>query len=70
MSTYDKMIEKDVKGEEPLYRPMNWKRVERAKSRRTKRGEWFKGGGQGNETVIFVPATPGSELKRRHEKQR
>ena len=68
VSAYDKMIEKDMNGEEPLYRPRNWKRVERAKSRRKKRGEWFKGGGQGNETVIFVPATPGSELKRRYEK--
>ena len=40
---------------------------ERAKCRRAKKGEWFKGGEQGNETVIFVPATPGGELKRRYQ---
>ena len=57
LSAYDKMLEKDAKGEEPLYRPRDWKRVERAKCRRAKKGEWFKGGEQGNETVIFVPAT-------------
>ena len=31
-------------------------------------GEWFKGGEKNNETVIFVPATPGGELKRRYQK--
>ena len=67
LSAYDKMLEKDAKGEEPLYRPRDWKRVERAKCRRAKKGEWFKGGEQGNETVIFVPATPGGELKRRYQ---
>ena len=68
LNAYDKMVEKDANGEEPMYRPRSWKRVERAKSRRAKMSEWFKGGGQGNETVIFVPATPDSELKRRYQK--
>ena len=39
--------------------------VERAKRRRAKKGDWFKGGDQGNESVVFVPAMPGSELRRR-----
>ena len=68
LNAYDKMVEKDANGEEPMYRPRSWKRVERAKNRRAKMSEWFKGGGQGNETVIFVPATPDSELKRRYQK--
>ena len=68
LNAYDKMVEKDANGEEPMYRPRSWKRIERAKSRRAKMSEWFKGGGQGNETVIFVPATPDSELKRRYQK--
>ena len=33
-----------------------------------RKSEWFKGGKQGNESVVFVPATPGSELKRRYER--
>ena len=57
MKAYDMMTEKDATGEEPLYRPKGWKRVERAKGRRTKRTDWFKGK-KGNESVIFIPATP------------
>ena len=34
---------RDAAGEEPLYRPKGWKRIERAKGRRTKRTDWFKG---------------------------
>ena len=66
LKAYDEMVNKDQRGEEPLYRPRDWKRVERAEERRTKKGEWFKGSGSKYETVIFVPATPGSELKKRY----
>ena len=68
LSAYDAMVKKDEQGEEPLYRPREWRMVERAKSRRAKKGEWFRGGKQKNETVIFVPATPGGELKKRYQK--
>ena len=66
LKAYDEMVSKDQRGEEPLYRPRDWKRVERAEERRAKKGEWFKGSGSKYETVIFVPATPGSELKKRY----
>ena len=62
------MVEKDEQGEKPLYRPRGWKMVERARCRRAKKGDWFKGGKQKNETVIFVPATPGGELRKRYQK--
>ena len=47
--------------------PKGWKRVEHAKGRRTKRIDWFKGK-KGNESVIFIPATPQGELRRRFVK--
>ena len=28
---------------DPLYRSREWSKVERAKERRTKKGEWFRG---------------------------
>ena len=64
LSAYDKMVENDEQGEEPLYRPGGWEMIERANcSRRAKKGGWFKRGKQSNETVISVPATPGGELR-------
>ena len=43
-----------------------WNRVGRSRARRAKKNEWFKRGKAGNESVIFVHATPGSELKKVH----
>ena len=68
LHAFDRMLEKDKDGEVPLYRPRGWNEVERAKGRRAKKGDWFKRGDQGNESVVFVPATPGSELRRRYQK--
>ena len=66
LDAYDRMMDKDQQGEEPMYRTRDWKKVERAKARRKKKSEWFKGAEGRNESVIFVPATPGSELKKRY----
>ena len=60
LHAFDKMVEKVKDGEEPLYRPRGWNEVERVKGRRAKKGVCFKRGDQGNESVVFVPATPGS----------
>ena len=68
LHAFDRMLEKDNDGEVPLYMPRGWNEVERAKGRRAKKGEWFKRGDQGSESVVFVPATPGSELRRRYQK--
>ena len=62
---YRVLKEKDERGEQPLYRPKMWKRVDRQKERRMNKMNWFKKGG--NMSVVFVPATPGSELKKRYE---
>ena len=64
MKAYNLMIELDASGERPLYRPREWKRLERARERRGKRESWYRKGGF--NTVIFVPATPGSRLKNRY----
>ena len=57
--------ERDQQGIEPLYRPRYWTSVE--EKRITKSG-WFRGKECKNETVVFVPATSGSELKKRYQK--
>ena len=44
-----------------MYRPRNWKRKERRKEKLKKAKEWYKTGG--NESVLFITATPESELK-------
>ena len=54
------MLEKDASGVEPLYRPKGWNRLERARSRRLGKTEWFRGKRK-NESVVFVPATPRSK---------
>ena len=63
LNAYDKIIEKDENNIEPLYRNRNYKRSERVEDKRTKKAKWYKGKEQ-NETVIFIPATLRSELKR------
>ena len=66
MKGFDTMLARDASGEESLYRPREWNRVGRAKARRAKKSEWFKGGKGSNESLVFVPATPGSELMKRY----
>ena len=67
LHAYDKMLQKDKQGIEPLHRNRNWKRIERIKNKRSKKENWFKGK-ENNEIVIFVPTTPKSELKKRLKK--
>ena len=66
LSAYDSIVRKDAEGIEPMYRPREWNKESREKEKRAKKENWFKEGGA--ETVIFVPNTPGSELKKRYMK--
>ena len=50
-----------------MYRPRTWRKIERVREKRKKRDEWYRKGGY--DSVIFEPATPGSELKRLYEKE-
>ena len=60
-------MEKNACGEEPMYRPRGWRSEERARKKQEKKEAWYKKGGC--KSVIFVPATPRSELKRRYEEE-
>ena len=67
LQAHKKILSQDEKGEKPLYRPKEWNRIEREKNRRAKKGTWFKKGGY--ESVVFIPATPKSELKKKYENE-
>ena len=62
--TYDRLKEKELKGERPFYRPSTFKRNERKKSKEKKKNDWFKTD-ENIKSVIFVEATPDSELIRK-----
>ena len=49
-----------------MYRHKSWNRKERDRKKKDKKEGWFKT--KGEETVIFIPATPKSELKKRYQK--
>ena len=66
LNAYQIIREKEEQGVQPMYRTKMWNRVERQKERRKKKNDWFKKGGY--MSVMFVPATPKSELKRQYER--
>ena len=61
LTAYNRLIELDASGETPLYRPREWRKLDRPREKWRKREIWYKKGGF--DTVVFVPATPGSQLK-------
>ena len=65
MKAYREIRKKDARKEKPIYRKKTWRRNEREKDKRTKKTGWYKKGGF--KSIIFVPATPGSVLKRRYD---
>ena len=67
LNAYDIIKEKHEKGIEPMYRPKGWKKVEREKKKKEKKRTWFRGKNRKKESVIFLPATPGSILRRRYK---
>ena len=67
LAAKDKMKTDERNGKRPMHRPRGWKRNERRKEKKKKAREWYKTGG--NESVLFVTATPGSELKELLQKE-
>ena len=63
IKAYRKMEKNDKEGYIPLHRTREWRKNDREKSKALKKDSWFKKGG--NESVIFVPATPKGELKKK-----
>ena len=68
LAAYKRAREREEEGIEPMHRPRDWMRDERMKNKRRKKRNWFRGKGGNKESVIFIPATPGSVLKKRYEK--
>ena len=45
LNAFEKMKERDEKGEQPLYRAKEWRKSERRKEKELKKKEWYKKGG-------------------------
>lgn len=54
-------------GKRPMYRKINWKREERKQMKADKKTNWYEK--DGCDAVIFVPATPKSELARMYKEK-
>ncbi len=63
VNAYRKMEKRDSEGIRPMYRDRGWNWEEREKKKREDKTNWYKKGGY--QTVVFVPATPNSELQRK-----
>ena len=64
LSAHQCRLRLDREGIRPLYRSREYQREEREKEKIMKRESWFQKGKSGKklETVLFVAATPSSEL--------
>ena len=60
----ERIVERDAKGQTPLYRPRLWNKEERRKKKLMKKVAWYRP----QDTVIFVPTTPNGELAMRVRK--
>ena len=68
LKAYKTRNEADQEGVQPLHRPKDWRKDEREQEKVRKKNDWYKRGR--NEAVIFVPATPNSQLlQRKYQKE-
>ena len=67
MNAYDDIKEKERLGIRPKNRLKTWRRQEREIEKARKKKDWYKEGGF--DSVLFVPSTPGSQLKRSYQKE-
>ena len=65
LKAYIEREKADQEGERPLHRPKEWRKEEREQEKIGKKCSWYKRGG--NEAVIFVPATPNSQLQKKYQ---
>ena len=69
LSAWDKLLEADQSGEQPLYRERTWCRDKRNKQKEAKKKHWFRNlGGQTNDFTVFCPMSPGGKLAARWKK--
>ena len=66
LSAYACRVRQDKEGVRDLYRSREYQRIEREEAKLRKKETWFQAGGGGekvkNESVLFVTATPNSQL--------
>ena len=67
LKAYETIKEKDKKGDEPMYRTKKWRRSDRQEQKRWKKASWYKK--EGYDTVVFIPPTPKSKLKKSFEEE-
>jgi len=67
LKAYKTRNEADQEGERPSHRPKEWRKDEREQEKVRKKNDWYKRGG--NEAIIFLPATPNSQLQRKYQKE-
>ena len=58
---YNLILQAEREGVRPVYRPKGWKEADRWLEKRRKKNNWL---GKFWKSCIFVPPTPGSELKK------
>ena len=63
---YNKILKAEKDGIRPVYRPKGWKESARWLEKRRKKNNWF---GIFWKSCIFVPPTPGSELKKQMQEK-
>ena len=67
LNAYKKKLEADSTGSMPLYRKREWNRNDRRREKEEKGKNWYKKGNK--ESVLFITATPNSELRERLQKE-
>ena len=65
IKAYNKITEEDSSGTKPMYRPRDYQEKERKEQKKKKKKSWYEKGGY--KSVIFVPSTPQSTLKKKYE---
>ena len=65
IKAFNKIVHDDEDGIRPMYRTRRYEAAERKEAKSRKKTEWYTKGGF--ESVIFIPATPDSKLKKRYE---
>ena len=67
VSAYNKIERDERDGVRPMYRKREWRWEEREVEKREKTVGWYRKGGQ--QSVLFVPATPDSSLLRLYRRE-
>ena len=67
INAYQKIVEAEKNGERPMYRHKGWKQKQREKEKEKKSKNWLNT--TKYNSVIFVPATPRSELQKQMQRK-